>query len=70
VLLIIEELLNLCLFSQEGFGYHHAEPGYVMLTYWIPEGPCMLPFNASHHVGVGGFVINHRNEVLTSNSCK
>ncbi|XP_014520477.1 nudix hydrolase 8 isoform X1 [Vigna radiata var. radiata] len=49
---------------KEGFGYHHAEPGYVMLTYWIPEGPCMLPFNASHHVGVGGFVINHRNEVL------
>nr|XP_007157261.1 hypothetical protein PHAVU_002G055900g [Phaseolus vulgaris]ESW29255.1 hypothetical protein PHAVU_002G055900g [Phaseolus vulgaris] len=49
---------------KEGFGYHHAEPGYVMLTYWIPEGPCMLPVNASHHVGVGGFVINYSNEVL------
>lgn len=34
-----------------------------MLTYWIPEGPCMLPSNASHHVGVGGFVINDNNEV-------
>ncbi|KAH0910223.1 hypothetical protein HID58_033544, partial [Brassica napus] len=21
----------------EGFEYHHAEKGYVMLTYWIPE---------------------------------
>ncbi|CAL0312297.1 unnamed protein product [Lupinus luteus] len=49
---------------KEGFQYHHAEPGYVMLTYWIPEGPCMLPANASHQVGVGGFVINDNNEVL------
>ncbi|XP_044484793.1 nudix hydrolase 8-like isoform X2 [Mangifera indica] len=49
---------------KEGFQYHHAEPGYVMLTYWIPEGPCMLPANATHHVGVGGFVINQNNEVL------
>jgi len=48
---------------QEGFRYHHAEPGYVMLTYWIPEGPCMLPANASHQVGVGGFVINDSSEV-------
>ncbi|RVX15593.1 Nudix hydrolase 8 [Vitis vinifera] len=48
---------------KEGFQYHHAERGYVMLTYWIPEGPCMLPSNASHHVGVGGFVINDNNEV-------
>ncbi|KAM1385735.1 nudix hydrolase 8-like isoform X2 [Malus sylvestris] len=49
---------------KEGFQYHHAERGYVMLTYWIPEGPCMLPANASHQVGVGGFVINDNNEVL------
>ncbi|CAJ1928637.1 unnamed protein product [Sphenostylis stenocarpa] len=49
---------------KEGFEYHHAEPGYVMLTYWIPQGPCMLPANASHHVGVGGFVINYNKEVL------
>ncbi|OAY84710.1 Nudix hydrolase 8, partial [Ananas comosus] len=49
---------------QEGFKYHHAEQTYVMLTYWIPQGPCMLPANASHQVGVGGFVINDHNEVL------
>lgn len=35
-----------------------------MMTYWIPEGPSMLPGNASHQVGVGGFVINEKNEVL------
>ncbi|KAJ8754392.1 hypothetical protein K2173_002843 [Erythroxylum novogranatense] len=49
---------------KQGFKYHHAEQGYVMLTYWIPEGPSMLPANASHQVGVGGFVINNKNEVL------
>ncbi|KAK4729057.1 hypothetical protein R3W88_022045 [Solanum pinnatisectum] len=49
---------------KEGFQYHHAERGYVMMTYWIPEEPCMLPSNASHQVGVGGFVINDKNEVL------
>ncbi|XP_038982421.1 nudix hydrolase 8-like isoform X1 [Phoenix dactylifera] len=49
---------------KEGFKYHHAEQKYVMLTYWIPEGPCLLPANASHQVGVGGFVMNDKNEVL------
>jgi len=49
---------------QEGFEYHHAEKGYVMLTYWIPEEePSMLPANASHQVGVGGFVLNQHKEV-------
>ncbi|KAK1272784.1 Nudix hydrolase 8 [Acorus gramineus] len=49
---------------KEGFKYHHAEEEYVMMTYWIPNGPCLLPANASHSVGVGGFVINNKNEVL------
>ncbi|GMH09570.1 hypothetical protein Nepgr_011411 [Nepenthes gracilis] len=49
---------------KEGFQYHHAERSYVMLTYWIPEEPCMLPDNATHQVGVGGFVVNNKKEVL------
>lgn len=49
--------------SQEGFKYHHAEPGYVMLIYWIPDEPCMLPASPSHQIGVGGFVINDQKEV-------
>ncbi|XP_043690114.1 nudix hydrolase 8-like isoform X1 [Telopea speciosissima] len=49
---------------KQGFQYHHAEQEYIMLTYWIPEGPCLLPANASHQVGVGGFAINDKNEVL------
>lgn len=38
-----------------------------MLTYWIPDEPCMLPGSPSHQIGVGGFVMNDKREVqLTS----
>ncbi|XP_020268036.1 nudix hydrolase 2-like isoform X2 [Asparagus officinalis] len=49
---------------EEGFWYHHAEPSYLMLVYWIPATPHTLPVNASHRVGVGGFVVNSKKEVL------
>ncbi|KAK9102268.1 hypothetical protein Sjap_019522 [Stephania japonica] len=49
---------------REGFNFHHAEPGYVMLTYWIPNEPCMLPDGPSHQIGIGGFVMNENREVL------
>ncbi|KAJ0113553.1 hypothetical protein Patl1_01817 [Pistacia atlantica] len=49
---------------QQGFRYHHAEPDYLMLVHWIPETPDTLPENASHRVGVGAFVMNHKREVL------
>lgn len=62
--LLTETPLRHVIWLQEGFQYHHAERGYLMLTYWIPEGPCMLPDNASHQVGVGGFVVNEKNEVF------
>jgi len=50
---------------EQGFGYHHAEPEYVMMTTWLKEDvPSPLPPNASHQVGVGGFVLNDAGEVL------
>ncbi|OWM80013.1 hypothetical protein CDL15_Pgr009991 [Punica granatum] len=50
---------------KEGFRYHHAEPDYLMLVHWIPTDiPSTLPANASHRVGVGGFVMNSKREVL------
>src|SRR5574337_931128 len=49
---------------KEGFWYHHAEPKYLMLVYWIPEGAHTLPVNATHLVGIGAFVLNDNNEVL------
>lgn len=52
-----------CVFLQEGFKYHHAEPDYLMLVYWIPEIDNSLPENASHRVGIGAFVMNSNREV-------
>lgn len=49
---------------KEGFWYHHAEPKYLMLVYWIPEGAHTLPVNATHRVGIGAFVLNDKKEVL------
>ncbi|XP_027357521.1 nudix hydrolase 2-like isoform X1 [Abrus precatorius] len=49
---------------KEGFWYHHAEPKYLMLVYWIPESPSTIPANATHRVGIGSFVINENQEVL------
>ncbi|CAL9014970.1 unnamed protein product [Prunus brigantina] len=49
---------------KEGFWYHHAEPDYLMLVYWIPQTPHTLPANATHRVGIGAFVINPNREVL------
>ncbi|KAJ6814341.1 nudix hydrolase 10-like isoform X1 [Iris pallida] len=49
---------------EEGFKYHHAEPSYLMLVYWIPATKNTLPINATHRVGVGAFVMNDKGEVL------
>ncbi|KAL1167113.1 hypothetical protein V6Z11_A06G244800 [Gossypium hirsutum] len=49
---------------KEGFWFHHAEPNYLMLCYWIPEGTHTLPANASHRIGISAFVMNEKREVL------
>ncbi|KAI8553017.1 hypothetical protein RHMOL_Rhmol06G0312500 [Rhododendron molle] len=48
---------------QEGFRYHHAEPDYLMLVYWIPETANTLPANATHRVVVGAIVMNDKREI-------
>jgi hypothetical protein len=35
-----------------------------MLTYWLPDGPCLLPSTGTHQIGVGAFVINRSKEVI------
>ncbi|CAN4103914.1 unnamed protein product [Withania somnifera] len=49
---------------QEGFWYHHAEPHYLMLVYWIPKTENTIPENASHRVGIGAIVLNEKRELL------
>lgn len=59
------ELVNLVEAAvKEGFWYHHAEPTYLMLVYWIPETVNTIPVNASHRVCIGAFVMNDKREVL------
>uniref|UniRef100_A0A803NYL6 Nudix hydrolase domain-containing protein n=2 Tax=Cannabis sativa TaxID=3483 RepID=A0A803NYL6_CANSA len=48
----------------EGFWYHHAEPTYIMLVYWIPKSGNTIPANATHRVSIGAFVMNQKREVL------
>eukprot|EP00123_Amoebidium_parasiticum_P012818 comp21597_c0_seq1/m.30236 comp21597_c0_seq1/g.30236 ORF comp21597_c0_seq1/g.30236 comp21597_c0_seq1/m.30236 type:complete len:362 (-) comp21597_c0_seq1:921-2006(-) len=51
--------------TQSGFDFHHAQPGYVMLTKWLPtDEESRLPTYAHHYIGVGGFVVNDRKEML------
>ncbi|XP_015909966.1 uncharacterized protein [Parasteatoda tepidariorum] len=51
---------------KHGFSFHHAKTSYVMLTRWLPgDEPNLLPQYPHTHIGVGGMVINDKNEVLT-----
>ncbi|XP_055824908.1 nudix hydrolase 2-like isoform X2 [Solanum dulcamara] len=60
------ELVNLVETAvKEGFWYHHAEPHYLMLVYWIPKTENTIPENASHRVGIGAIVLNEKREIDT-----
>ncbi|XP_054798805.1 nudix hydrolase 10-like isoform X2 [Prosopis cineraria] len=57
------ELVNLVETAvKEGFWFHHAEPSYLMLVYWIPKTGNTIPPNASHRVSVGAIVLNDNKE--------
>ncbi|CAI9756815.1 unnamed protein product [Fraxinus pennsylvanica] len=49
---------------EEGFWYHHAEPHYLMLVYWIPETINTIPAHATHRVRIGAIVLNDKRELL------
>ncbi|XP_055389121.1 uncharacterized protein LOC129618412 isoform X2 [Condylostylus longicornis] len=49
---------------KNGFDYHHAKQGYVLMFKWLPSEPDNLPKYAHTMLGVGGLVINKNNEVL------
>ncbi len=49
--------------AQRGFIFHHAESGYVMMTLRIEDGAFIPPY-ATHYIGIGGVVLNKRQELL------
>ena len=44
--------------QQHGFDFQHAEPGYCILTKWLPKGESRLPNGPTHQVGIGALVIH------------
>lgn len=49
-----------------GFEFHHAKGDTVTLKLWLQDGlEDKVPPFATHQVGVAGFVLNRRNEILT-----
>lgn len=52
-------------FVKYGLDFNHAKPGYVLMARWLPTSEkSMIPAYASHYLGVAGFVINDKNQVL------
>eukprot|EP00347_Sterkiella_histriomuscorum_P002762 403366900 len=51
---------------RHGFQFHHASPkGYVLMCLWLDKKtPCKIPAYSDHYVGVGGAIINDKNEIL------
>jgi len=47
-----------------GFDFHHAKPGYVLMTRWLLQTPSPLPKYAFTQIGCGGVVVNAKGEVL------
>jgi len=48
-----------------GFSFHHAKDDYVLLTRWLPaDSPNTLPKYSFTQIGVGGVVVNGKDEVL------
>jgi len=50
---------------KHGFTYHHTQKDYCMLTTWLSSDTNKIPAYASHYIGVGGVVVNDKNEILT-----
>jgi len=48
---------------EAGFGFHHSQDGYLMLTLRLQDG-AFVPFYATHYIGAGGVVVNDRREIL------
>ena len=57
--------------AANGFTFHHSRrPDSVAMVRWLPEDEeCQIPPYAHHMIGVGGMVINDRDEILAIQGC-
>lgn len=47
-----------------GFAFHHATGSSCSMLLWLQDRPCPVPPFATHHIGVGGVVIDSARRVL------
>lgn len=51
--------------TAQGFEFHYAKPGMLVLTQWLPENSeSRLPHGPTHQVGIGALVINEDGKML------
>jgi hypothetical protein len=51
--------------AENGFVFHHARSDRVAMVKWLPKDiSCAIPPYAHHMVGVGGMVVNDKDEIL------
>lgn len=50
--------------SEFGLRFHHAEGSSAVLNLWLLETDSKVPTFSTHNVGVGGVVVNSREEIL------
>ena len=53
----LERAALLHIATKAGFDFHHAQPGYVMLTRWLPSEVSTLPENLLYNVSLPRAVI-------------
>jgi len=52
--------------AENGFDFHHAKAGFVMMAKWLPTDlSANLPVYSHTMVGVGGLVVNDKDQILT-----
>ena len=50
---------------KHGFYFHHAKDNYVLMVLWMDKSVAnRMPGYADHYVGLGGVVINNKNQIL------
>ncbi|XP_063824909.1 uncharacterized protein LOC135074522 [Ostrinia nubilalis] len=53
------------LLANEGFNFHHSRDNFVMMYKWLPtDRPANLPPACHTNLGVGGLVLNDKNQML------